>query len=134
MQCHLHLTELFKLKHGKECLPVDCCLEGHTHIIQKSFSWEFPGGLVVRTPCFHCQGPGSESLVRELRSCKLQAMAKKKKKRRRRRRRTHSLYPPSLPLSHYWSSPLIAVDAVETACTQLKPSSLELFWLLSIHL
>ena len=21
-------------------------------------AWEFPGGLVVRTPGFHCQGPG----------------------------------------------------------------------------
>ena len=24
----------------------------------KSVSWEFPGGEVVRTLCFHCQGPG----------------------------------------------------------------------------
>ena len=25
---------------------------------QKSFNWDFPGGLVVRTPRFHCRGRG----------------------------------------------------------------------------
>ena len=24
----------------------------------KKSGWEFPGGPVVRTPCFHCRGPG----------------------------------------------------------------------------
>ena len=41
--------------------------------------WEFPGGPVVRTQCFHCLGPGVQSLVRELRYCKLYGTARKKK-------------------------------------------------------
>ena len=24
----------------------------------KDYSWEFPGGSVVRNQCFHCRGPG----------------------------------------------------------------------------
>ena len=40
--------------------------------------WEFPGGPVVRTSCFHCLwGPGW-SLVRELRFHKCPAVAKRK--------------------------------------------------------
>ena len=42
--------------------------------------WEFPGGLVVRIPHFHCRGP--QFLVRELRSHKPRGTAKKKKKKR----------------------------------------------------
>ena len=41
---------------------------------------EFPGSPVVRTPCFHCRGHGwVRSLVGELRSCMLSAVAKKQK-------------------------------------------------------
>ena len=32
---------------------------------------EFPYGSVGRTPCFHCWGPGVQSLIRELRPSKL---------------------------------------------------------------
>ena len=32
---------------------------------------EFPGGPVVWTQCFHLQGPGVQSLVGELTTCKL---------------------------------------------------------------
>ena len=39
--------------------------------------WDFPGGPMVRTPCFHCRVP---SLVEDLRSHMLHNMAKKKKK------------------------------------------------------
>ena len=42
---------------------------------------EFPSGPVVRTLGFHCQGPGVQSLVGELRSHKPRGEAKKKKKR-----------------------------------------------------
>ena len=41
---------------------------------------EFPGGPVVRTPHFHCRGPGLNPLVGEPRSCS-QKQKKKKKKR-----------------------------------------------------
>ena len=27
-------------------------------LVQKTFYWEFPGGPMVRTQCFHCCGPG----------------------------------------------------------------------------
>ena len=47
---------------------------------------EFPGGPVVRTPCFHCWGPGVPSLVRELRSHKPCSVAKKKKKKEERKK------------------------------------------------
>ena len=43
---------------------------------------EFPGGPVVRTPCFHCWGPRVLSLVKELRSHKPWGSAKKKKKKK----------------------------------------------------
>ena len=43
--------------------------------------WEFPGGPVVRTPRFHCWGPGVLSLVRELRSHKPHGSAKKTNKK-----------------------------------------------------
>ena len=48
--------------------------------------WEFPRGLVVRIQHFHCQGrssvpgPGTETLVGELRCHKLRGVPKKKKK------------------------------------------------------
>ena len=41
---------------------------------------EFPGGPVVRTPCFHCRGARVQTLVRELRFHKPHGTAKKKKK------------------------------------------------------
>ena len=44
----------------------------------RSESWDFPGGSVVRTLCFHCGGEGSIP-GGELRSCKLCATAEKKK-------------------------------------------------------
>ena len=39
---------------------------------------EFPGDPVVRTRCFHCQGPGS---IRELRTHSLAVLLRKKKKK-----------------------------------------------------
>ena len=39
---------------------------------------------MVRTPCYHCQGPGVLSLVGELRSCKPHSSTKKKKKNKMR--------------------------------------------------
>ena len=44
-------------------------LEEHHRVLRKSMK-EFPGGTVLWTWHFHCQGPGSGRLVRELRSCK----------------------------------------------------------------
>lgn len=41
----------------------------HTVHLKKRYK-EFPGGLVVRTPCFHCSDQ-VQSLVWELRSCML---------------------------------------------------------------
>ena len=38
---------------------------------------EFPDSLVVRTPCFHWQGPGFDPRLRELRSHKTHSKAKK---------------------------------------------------------
>ena len=46
---------------------------------KKSSSWEFPGGPLVRTSQFPCQGPGVQSLVGELRSQKPHGAAKKRK-------------------------------------------------------
>ena len=50
-----------------------------TSFIQK-ISRELPGDPVVRTPHFHCQGPGVQALVGELRSHKLHGEAKKNPK------------------------------------------------------
>ena len=41
--------------------------------------WDFSGGPMVRTPCFHCRVP---SLVEDLRSHMLHNIAKKKKKKK----------------------------------------------------
>ena len=46
----------------------------------KSAFGEFPGGPVVRTQCFHCQGRIG-SLVMELRSCKLRGQKNERKKK-----------------------------------------------------
>ena len=48
-------------------------------------SQEFPGGLVVRTPGFHCMAQ-FKSLIGELRSCKLHSTAKKKKEKKRKKK------------------------------------------------
>jgi hypothetical protein len=45
---------------------------------------EFPGGPVVRTPCFHRQRTWVQSLVRALRSHILQGRAKKDDKKKKR--------------------------------------------------
>ena len=42
--------------------------------------WEFPGSPVVGTPRFHCWGPGVQSLVGELGSCKLHSQQNKTNK------------------------------------------------------
>lgn len=42
--------------------------------------WDFPGGPVTRTPCFHYKGH-VPSLVRELRAHMPLSVAKEKKKR-----------------------------------------------------
>ena len=50
-------------------------------ILLKKLTWEFPGSLVVRTPSApSLTRAWVQSLVRELRTCKLQGVAKKKKK------------------------------------------------------
>ena len=53
-----------------ETMSEDCCF-------RKLIGWELPGGPVVRTQWFHCNGR-FQSLVGELRSCKLCSRAKKK--------------------------------------------------------
>ena len=50
-------------------------------LILKHSDWEFSDSLVVRTPSFHCQVPGVQSLVGKLRSCKLHGMAKNNNKK-----------------------------------------------------
>ena len=45
----------------------------------KSIVREFPGGPLVRTPCFHCQGPGFNPWSGKLGPCKLRHGQKKKK-------------------------------------------------------
>ena len=37
-------------------------------VFLKCWFWDFPGGPVVKTPCFHCRGHGFNPLFRELRS------------------------------------------------------------------
>ena len=53
------------------------CEEGWEE--EKKVPWEFPGGPVVRTQCFHRCGLGSIPSG-ELRSLKLRGAAKKKEK------------------------------------------------------
>ena len=40
---------------------VNTAINSHKHevLIKNRQHWEFPGGLVVRIPGFHCHGPGS---------------------------------------------------------------------------
>lgn len=47
--------------------------------LKLSPNWGVPGGPVVRTPHFHCPGPGVQSLVEELRSHKPSDAAKNQK-------------------------------------------------------
>ena len=48
----------------------------HEILCLKPFSRNFPGGLVVGVPCFHCREHGFDgSLVRELRFCRLHGAA-----------------------------------------------------------
>ena len=48
--------------------------------LEKVAFWDFPGGPVIRTRCFHCGGPGFNPWPgRELRSRKPRGTAKKKK-------------------------------------------------------
>ena len=49
---------------------------------ERNAHWEFPGGPVVRTPIL-LPGSWAQSLIRELRSCKLCGKAKKKKKEKK---------------------------------------------------
>ena len=61
-----------------------CVCLGREEVIFRILTWkssmrEFPGGLVVRIPGFHCWGR-VQSLVGKLRSCKPCGAAKKKKK------------------------------------------------------
>ena len=48
-------------------------------VVKKGLSREFPGSPVLGLGFYSC-GPGVQSLVRELRSCKLWHSQKKKKK------------------------------------------------------
>ena len=50
---------------------VETCKEG-----------DFPGGPVVSSVQFHCWGPGVQSLVREVRSCKPRGQKKKRERER----------------------------------------------------
>ena len=49
-------------------------------LIRNYLPRDFPGGPVVKTPRFHCRGPGILSLVGELRSNVPRGAAKKRKK------------------------------------------------------
>ena len=80
---HQHLKSLLKLmcylnvcnlKLGISTL----CLNSYNYKIRTSANWEFPGGPVIRLPCFHCSGPKVQALVGELRSSKLGCIGKKK--------------------------------------------------------
>ena len=51
---------------------------------KKTLRRDFPGSPGVKTLCFHCRGTQVQSLVRELRCCKLPGGAKKKKRERER--------------------------------------------------
>ena len=53
---------------------------GSPDLTEKIISEGFPGGPVVKTPCFHCREAQIQAPVRELRSHMLQPL-----KRRRRR-------------------------------------------------
>ena len=48
-------------------------------------SGDFPGGPMVKTPCFHCRG-AVQSLVGEL-GCRMPHGAAKKRKKKKKRRR-----------------------------------------------
>ena len=51
---------------------------------------DFPGGPVVKTPCFHCMGHEFKSLVGELRPHMPHSVAKKKKQHDRARMHPHT--------------------------------------------
>ena len=53
--------------------------------------WEFPYGLVVKTPWSHCPGPEFQSLVGELRSHKLYNVAKTNKSNNKKQKPVVSL-------------------------------------------
>ena len=50
--------------------------------VKKGDLGEFPGGPVVKTPCFHCHGLRFKP-IKELRSHKLHSTAIKKKKKKK---------------------------------------------------
>ena len=56
-------------------------------MVKKEMARDFPGGLVLKTPCFHCRGHGLDPWSRELRSHMPHSAAKKKKKRERESQR-----------------------------------------------
>ena len=52
-------------------------------MVKKEMARDFPGGPVLKTPCFHCRGHGLDPWSRELRSHMPHSAAKKKKKSER---------------------------------------------------
>ena len=85
LKIHTHSMNELHFWKLADCLPLDnsssVCVyywKLIVYIISKE-NWKFPGGPVVRMPCFHCQ---VRSLVRELRSHK-PCRAKKKKRKRK---------------------------------------------------
>ena len=55
------------------------CVLGHD---EELFSWDFPGGVGVKTPSFHCRGTGSIPSQGNF-TCPSHGMAKKKKRKNR---------------------------------------------------
>ena len=54
---------------------------GSPDLTDKIMSEGFPGGRVVKTPCFHCREAQIQAPVRELRSHMLQPLKIKQKKK-----------------------------------------------------
>lgn len=48
-------------RHGLRCWEKSINQTGQHPCHHKSWTWESPDGLVVRTPGFHCQGPDSSN-------------------------------------------------------------------------
>ena len=68
------------IKYSKECSNKLLGNLGQMRPVNLKSDQEFPGGLVVRTPRFHCRGTQVQSLAGELRSRKPRSTAKKKEK------------------------------------------------------
>ena len=58
-------------------------IQGLTNFVFKGSEWDFPGGPVVRTLCFHCRGPRFDPWVGAKILPATQHGQKRKKKKRK---------------------------------------------------